>query len=120
MLPPFARNIGWFRTALALIILISGLVCAGIDMVHNHANVVAGSKCQNDADTCAQHMVALESADGPPCNACFLHKLLTQALLPARPCAAADVRPLKPADAHDAPELASYYVDRVTRGPPRI
>ncbi len=76
------RNFGWFRTILVGLVVFSGPAGVALDAMHDHISVARRVSDQ----TCprALHIERGSSPERVPCTACFLHRLLSQSLMPSQ------------------------------------
>ncbi len=87
MLLRHSRNIGWFRTALVFVALITGLVGSSVDLIQNHLTFSAQRQFVRREDPdgpCRPHVERCGGTEYPPCNACFFNKLLGQTIVPVQ------------------------------------
>ncbi len=121
MLLGHSRSVGWFRTALVFIALMTGLVGSTVDLIQNHLSFSTrrtSALLEDPGGPCRPHFECGAGLDCPPCNACFFNKLLGQTVVPARRLwtdrgDSVPVR-LRPAGLHLSVEPTSP----VNRGPP--
>jgi len=78
------------RAGLALMMLLGGLVCAGVDDVFFHA-APAAPLLDSHSENPGSHIVRDQPATkSPDCSICFFHRALGQSILPltnfALPC----------------------------------
>jgi len=70
------------RAGVALIMLVGGLVCAGVDDVFFHA-APAASLLGSHSENTGSHIVRDQAAKkSPECSICFFHRALGQSVLP--------------------------------------
>jgi hypothetical protein len=113
-----SRKVRWNQGAFLLLTLLIGVLSSGADMLEDHpAPRLPGD--HSESGSRRFHLVRHHAAKASPCNVCFFHKLLGQALV-----ATQDV----PADADSStPQLPGLRIAtcraefnaEVNRGPPR-
>jgi hypothetical protein len=109
-----------FRTrGLALLLLLlTGILSAGIDLVEDHPDRNQVSD-HSESDSRASHLVRHHADKAAPCNACFFKSLLGQVLLTAQHAPAApDCSTPRIAERFLSLAHAEYNAEG-NRGPPR-
>lgn len=111
-----------FTSAMALTVLLVGLLATGIDLLEDHSAAIkqAGSSHSESADRLPlYHLVRHQVTKTPSgCTVCFFNKLLGQSLFPARNLVAAANISIQPIDAFRISVPHPEFDAEVNRGPP--
>jgi len=78
----FAGRSGPARTTILLVTLAAGLLSTGIDLLEDHGPRRIAAD-HSDSANAGCHLIGYRTVRTAPCNACFFHKLLAQALVRA-------------------------------------
>jgi len=112
-----SRKLRWNQGAFLLVTLLTGVLSSGADMLEDHPAPRLASD-HSESGTRPLHLVRYHAARTAPCNVCFFHRVLGQALVEAQEIPAG-------ADASARQILWRYTSTRhaefnpvVNRGPP--
>jgi len=111
------RRIGWF----SLIVLAMGLLSMGLDTLrdHLHSDLLPCKYCHAIGAHRGVHLAPNEPIkEDQPCNACFLHKVLANSLIPIQSGLAVLTPTINFAIFRHFCSSHQFFRHQVIRGPP--
>jgi hypothetical protein len=121
-----ATVLAWTRRStiagLGILVLMAGFLSASADALLNHSGHYShNQKTKCDSSIFSQHLVR-DQADPklPPCNACFLHYLVTHSLIPQADRNVPANPPCHFYATHDSSSSVFLCPEEEPRGPPSV